>query len=102
MTPTSPPHSYGLRENAVWSSLTPYEEVAAIREYLAFYCGKVDHWYEEDEEIFGHPRDPYHRIDLRPSSHSRAGDAWRGACGRQPAGAVPVRDRPADPLLPAA
>ena len=35
---------------------------------IAFYWDKVDHWLEEDEEIFGHPRDPYHRVDVRPSS----------------------------------
>jgi uncharacterized protein (DUF427 family) len=23
----------------------------------------VDTWYEEDEEVFGHPRNPYHRVD---------------------------------------
>lgn len=23
----------------------------------------VDTWYEEDEEAFGHPRNPYHRVD---------------------------------------
>jgi len=28
----------------------------------------VDHWIEEDEEIFGHARDPYSRVDVRPSS----------------------------------
>ena len=36
--------------------------------YLAFYWDKVDHWIEEDEEIFGHARDPYSRVDVRPSS----------------------------------
>lgn len=25
-------------------------------------------WYEEDERVFGHPRDPYHRIDVRQTS----------------------------------
>jgi uncharacterized protein (DUF427 family) len=30
----------------------------------------MDAWYEEDEEIFTHPRDPHHRIDiLRSSRH---------------------------------
>jgi hypothetical protein len=24
----------------------------------------TDHWYEEDEEVFVHPRDPYHRVDV--------------------------------------
>ena len=28
----------------------------------------VEHWYEEDEEIFVHPRDPYKRVDPLPSS----------------------------------
>jgi uncharacterized protein (DUF427 family) len=23
----------------------------------------VDEWYEEDERVFGHPRNPYHRVD---------------------------------------
>ncbi|MGW5639917.1 DUF427 domain-containing protein [Streptomyces sp. NPDC003832] len=32
----------------------------------------LDHWYDEDEEIFGHPRDPHHRVDaLRSSRHVR-------------------------------
>ena len=28
----------------------------------------MDHWYEEDEEVFGHPRDPWHRVDARRSA----------------------------------
>jgi uncharacterized protein (DUF427 family) len=28
----------------------------------------VDRWFEEDEEIFFHPRDPYRRVDALPSS----------------------------------
>jgi uncharacterized protein (DUF427 family) len=28
----------------------------------------VDHWYEEEEEVFIHPRDPYKRVDPLPSS----------------------------------
>lgn len=30
--------------------------------------GAMDRWFEEDEELLGHPRDPYIRIDVR---HSR-------------------------------
>jgi uncharacterized protein (DUF427 family) len=29
-----------------------------------------DEWYEEEERIFAHPRDPFHRIDILPSSRS--------------------------------
>ncbi|HWJ70781.1 MAG TPA: DUF427 domain-containing protein [Sphingobium sp.] len=55
-------------ENAVWSYPAPLPAAAAIDNHLAFYWNKVDHWFEEDEEVFGHPRDPHHRIDVRPSS----------------------------------
>ncbi len=55
-------------ENAVWSYEDPIEEARPIAQALAFYWAKVDHWFEEDEEIFGHPRDPYHRVDVRQSS----------------------------------
>ena len=34
-----------------------------LQDYCAFYWDRVDHWYEEDEEIFRHPRDPYKRVD---------------------------------------
>jgi uncharacterized protein (DUF427 family) len=27
-----------------------------------------DEWLEEDEALVGHPRDPFHRVDIRPSS----------------------------------
>jgi uncharacterized protein (DUF427 family) len=34
----------------------------------AFYFDRMDAWFEEDEQVFGHPRDPYHRVDARRSS----------------------------------
>lgn len=55
-------------ENAVWSYEEPLPDMGRIKSCLAFYWDKVDHWFEEDEEVFGHPRDPHHRIDVRPSS----------------------------------
>ena len=30
----------------------------------------LDRWLEEDDEVIGHPRDPYHRVDTRRSSDS--------------------------------
>ncbi|CAN9212012.1 unnamed protein product [Alternaria alternata] len=30
----------------------------------------VDQWFEEDMEIYGHPKDPYKRIDILPSSRN--------------------------------
>jgi len=55
-------------KNAVWSYECPYDEVVEIRGFLAFYWDRMDRRLEEDEEVFGHPRDPYHRIDVRASS----------------------------------
>jgi uncharacterized protein (DUF427 family) len=31
--------------------------------YVTVEWGAVDSWFEEDEEVFGHPRNPYHRVD---------------------------------------
>ena len=28
----------------------------------------MDAWYEEEEQVFVHARDPYHRVDIRDSS----------------------------------
>lgn len=57
-------------ENAVWGYLEPFDEVAAIRDYVAFYWKEADSWWEEDEEIFVHARDPYKRVDVIASSRS--------------------------------
>ena len=51
-------------ENAVWSYEDPYPEISVIKDYVSFYWNRVDHWLEEDEEIFVHPRDPFKRVDL--------------------------------------
>jgi uncharacterized protein (DUF427 family) len=54
--------------DAVWS----YEEAVEGREDIAhrfaFYWNKLDAWFEEDDEVFVHPRDPYHRVDVVNSS----------------------------------
>jgi uncharacterized protein (DUF427 family) len=57
-----------VAENAVWDYREPIGSCPPIAGYLAFYWPRMDHWYEEDEEVFVHPRDPYHRIDVLPSS----------------------------------
>lgn len=59
-----------VAENAVWGYETPYQEVPELDGLAAFYWDRVDHWYEEDEEIFVHPRDPRKRVDVVPSSRS--------------------------------
>lgn len=40
--------------------------------YVALAWERAEHWYEEDEEVFVHPRDPFVRIDaLKSSRHVR-------------------------------
>jgi len=56
------------RENAVWSYETPFEEVAEIKDTMAFYWNKMDAWFEEDEEVFVHARDPKVRLDVLDST----------------------------------
>jgi uncharacterized protein (DUF427 family) len=55
-------------ENAVWGYPDPYDEVPELKDFVAFYWDRVDHWYEEDEEIFVHARDPYKRVDVVDSA----------------------------------
>jgi uncharacterized protein (DUF427 family) len=57
-----------VADNAVWGYPEPLEDAPPLADYLAFYWRKMDHWYEEDEEVFVHPRDPYHRVDVLESS----------------------------------
>jgi len=52
-----------VEENVMWSYRSPYREMLGITDYCAFYWDRVDSWWEEDEEIFRHPRDPKHRVD---------------------------------------
>jgi len=41
-----------------------------LAEHVILDFDGFDAWYEEDEQIFGHPRDPYHRVDVRRSARS--------------------------------
>ncbi|HEU4341839.1 MAG TPA: DUF427 domain-containing protein, partial [Candidatus Binatia bacterium] len=55
-------------ENAAWSYLNPLAQASGLKDHFAFEWNKMDNWYEEDEEIFVHPRDPYKRVDVLQSS----------------------------------
>ncbi|KAB1141533.1 DUF427 domain-containing protein [Streptomyces luteolifulvus] len=57
-----------LVENAAWTF--PAEDLAGHVAFEWFrHPGRgLDHWYEEEEEIFIHPRDPHKRVDAMPSS----------------------------------
>jgi uncharacterized protein (DUF427 family) len=50
-------------ENAAWRYADP-----DLSGHIAFAWEAMDRWLEEDEEVFGHPRDPWHRVDARRST----------------------------------
>ena len=55
-------------ENAAWSYHRPPEGIPDISGLLALSWKAMDAWFEEEEEVFVHPRDPYHRIDILESA----------------------------------
>ncbi|MBX5204072.1 DUF427 domain-containing protein [Rhizobium sp. NZLR1] len=56
---------------AAWSPVEIDDPALQIlKDHIAFRWKSVDQWFEEDEEIFVHPRDPYARVDtISSSSH---------------------------------
>lgn len=58
-----------LVPDAVWEYAEPLEPAAFIAGYLAFYWDRVDRILVEETEAHGHPRDPYHRIDVYPAPY---------------------------------
>jgi uncharacterized protein (DUF427 family) len=57
-----------VTEHAAWSYPNPLPDGPPIKGYLAFYWHLMNAWYEEDERVFAHARDPYKRVDILPSS----------------------------------
>jgi uncharacterized protein (DUF427 family) len=49
---------------------TRYEDspIEELRDLIRLEWDAMDAWFEEDEEVFTHPRDPHTRIDILPSS----------------------------------
>ena len=57
-----------VANDAAWSYPRPDPKHEVLKDHLAFYWSKMDAWFEEDDEVFVHPRDPYHRVDVLNSS----------------------------------
>ena len=41
---------------------------AELADYVVLDFRAFDEWFEEDERLVSHPREPYHRVDVRRSS----------------------------------
>jgi uncharacterized protein (DUF427 family) len=50
---------------AVWYKTSPIE---AIADHIRLDWEAMTSWFEEDEEVYVHPRDPYKRVDILPTS----------------------------------
>jgi uncharacterized protein (DUF427 family) len=57
-----------LAQNAAWSYIGPPAGAPDASGYIAFKWDQMDAWFEEDDEVFVHPRDPYKRVDVMNSS----------------------------------
>jgi uncharacterized protein (DUF427 family) len=53
---------------AVWAYEEPIEPASFLRGHVALYWHAADEWFAEDEQLFGHARDPYSRIDVYRTS----------------------------------
>lgn len=58
--------------NAAWSVQKSTSESTEIEGFVAFKWKQMDAWFEEDEQVFTHPRDPFVRLDtIQSSRHVR-------------------------------
>lgn len=55
-------------DNAVISYPTPIPDGPDLSEFVSFAWDAMDAWFEEDEQILRHARDPYKRVDVLHSS----------------------------------
>lgn len=96
----------------LWHYDAPVPGSPDLTRYGSFYWHEVDRWFEEDEEVFVHVRDPFRRVDCLPTTrrvvveHGGQGvaDSSRGVLlfetGLPTRHYLPRQDVSADCLLP--
>ena len=57
-----------IQKNAARGYANPAGDRLALKDHITFFWDQMDAWFEEDEEVFVHPRDPYSRVDTVHSS----------------------------------
>jgi uncharacterized protein (DUF427 family) len=55
-------------ENAIWGYEDPLPEASWLKGYGALYWHKASAWFVEEDAVFAHLRDPFHRVDVHDSS----------------------------------
>jgi len=56
------------RVDAAWQY--PQSPIEELRDCIRFDWNAMDAWFEEDEEVYVHPRSPYARVDILPTSRA--------------------------------
>jgi uncharacterized protein (DUF427 family) len=54
--------------DSAWGFPEPEAQAEALKDHVTFRWSDMDAWFEEDDEVFVHPRDPYKRVDVLHSS----------------------------------
>jgi uncharacterized protein (DUF427 family) len=55
-------------KDVIWNYPEPFNDCVDCKDLVAFYWNKVDAWFEEDEQVFIGPKDPYTRVDILKTS----------------------------------
>jgi uncharacterized protein (DUF427 family) len=67
-----------VAENAAWMQPSLRPALADLQGHVTFAWGQMDAWYEEEERVFVHARDPYKRVDVIASSrHVEDSAGWQ-------------------------
>lgn len=63
---------YTVQVGSTWAADAAYRHldspIEEIRDHVAFEWDAMGHWFEEDEEVYVHARNPYTRVDVLRSS----------------------------------
>jgi uncharacterized protein (DUF427 family) len=57
-----------VETDIAWSYPHPLPAAPDLAGLVSFTTKRIDAWFEEDEQMVGHIKDPYHRCDVRRSS----------------------------------
>jgi uncharacterized protein (DUF427 family) len=57
-----------LVPDAIWAYEDPIPDAAWLKGFASLYWEKADAWFAENERLFAHLRDPYHRVDVVEAS----------------------------------
>ena len=94
--------SVGDVENVVWAYEDPKPEAAWLKGYAAVYWNRMEGWFIEEEPVFAHLRDPYHRVDVHESSRPVVVRAGGEVIARSERPKLLFETEPADARLRAA